>query len=213
MVLEPFNPVKVKRDKRRPSSEEQIPMLLNVIGNLWIAGKDSRTDRSEIILQNATPGTKIYLHDNIGPHRSGNVPAGEQESSITHGSPAAFNSTSPALPKSISIQAHLPAKNDVLKNAGATSPRRDAVDLRIIQEVTQENGRIIDSPADVGGYPDYRTADAPLDADQDGMPDAWERAHGLDPSRANSAGRDLDPHFDNIEVYINGVFAPAQAGN
>jgi hypothetical protein len=28
---------------------------------------------------------------------------------------------------------------------------------------------------------------APMDSDGDGMPDAWEKAHGLDPSRDDSA--------------------------
>jgi pectate lyase len=50
------------------------------------------------------------------------------------------------------------ALRDVLAGAGATRPRRDAVDLRLVREVEQRSGRVIDSQKDVGGWPDYRAA-------------------------------------------------------
>jgi hypothetical protein len=51
------------------------------------------------------------------------------------------------------------ALRDVLADAGATRPRRDAVDARLVREVEQRTGRIIDSQKDVGGWPDYRARD------------------------------------------------------
>ena len=42
---------------------------------------------------------------------------------------------------------------DVLAGAGATLPRRDAVDARLVREVEQRSGRIIDSQKEVGGWP------------------------------------------------------------
>jgi pectate lyase len=47
------------------------------------------------------------------------------------------------------------ALRDVLAGAGATRPRRDAVDLRLVREVEQRSGRLIDSQTEVGGWPDY----------------------------------------------------------
>ena len=53
----------------------------------------------------------------------------------------------------------------VLAHAGASLPRRDAVDVRVIESV--RTGRptfgdgIIDSPADVGGWPEYRVGPGP----------------------------------------------------
>jgi len=44
------------------------------------------------------------------------------------------------------------ALRDVLAGAGATLPRRDAVDARIVREVETRTGRIIDSQKDVGGW-------------------------------------------------------------
>jgi len=80
-------------------------------------------------------------------------------------------------------QAELPtqdaneAMTDVLVKAGA-SLRRDAVDLRVIQQVTTRTGDLIDSQADVGGWPVLANAAAPRDRDGDGLPDGWELAHG-----------------------------------
>ena len=47
------------------------------------------------------------------------------------------------------------ALDEVLAGAGATRPRRDAVDQRIVRDVRERSGKIIDSQAQVGGWPDY----------------------------------------------------------
>lgn len=113
----------------------------------------------------------------------------------------------------------------VLKGAGTTRPRRDSVDKRIVAEV--RSGRatyggvgyrtsqkmldasrpsgIIDSPADVGGWPALAGGRAPNDRDLDGMPDDWERRHSLDPDNAgdrNTIGRD---GYTMLEIYLNGL--------
>ncbi|MFZ9745792.1 MAG: pectate lyase [Opitutaceae bacterium] len=96
----------------------------------------------------------------------------------------------------------------VLNGAGATRPRRDAVDARVIADTrrggaTFGNG-IIDSPAQVGGWPELRSAPAPRDTDGDGMPDDWERARGLDPGNPDDRhSRRLDPVYPALEVYLS----------
>lgn len=123
----------------------------------------------------------------------------------------------------------------VLRNVGATLPRRDAVDRRIIRTV--RTGRIeyaADAalyegndyvkrrlPADsykqgiitdirqVGGLPEYR-GEPYADSDNDGMPDEWELRYGLDPRDPSDAVQDCNGDgYTNIEKYINGI-DPAQ---
>ncbi|HET6162537.1 MAG TPA: pectate lyase, partial [Planctomycetota bacterium] len=66
------------------------------------------------------------------------------------------------------------------------------------------DGRIIDSPQQVGGWPEMKSAPAPADADSDGMPDAWESAHGLDPKDAADAAKDRDGDgYSNVEEWLN----------
>ncbi|WP_069658586.1 pectate lyase family protein [Arcticibacter eurypsychrophilus] len=111
----------------------------------------------------------------------------------------------------------------VLDSAGAIFPKRDAVDLRVVNDartgtasyegkgystvtspgVTHPSG-IIDSQSDVGGWPLYNSTAAPLDSDLDGMPDDWEKVKGLNPnSTSDRNGKNLSTAYDNVEVYIN----------
>ena len=92
----------------------------------------------------------------------------------------------------------------VLAHAGA-SLARDAVDRRVVEGVRHRTGRIIDSQGQVGGWPVLRSAPAPQDTDNDGMPDTWERSHGLDPMRDDSAADRNGDGWTNLEDYLNGL--------
>ena len=94
----------------------------------------------------------------------------------------------------------------VLDEAGATRPRRDAVDARIADQVRRGGGHIIDSQQEVGSWPAYRGGVAPPDTDDDGMPDEWEQRHHLDPRHAEDHRRDADGDgYTNLEEYLNGT--------
>ena len=100
----------------------------------------------------------------------------------------------------------------VLQAVGASLPRRDSVDARIVNEVRQRNGSIIDSQTQVGGWPELKSTTPPVDTDGDGMPDKWEQRHGLNPRDPadGSADKDRDG-YTNIEEYLNGT-NPSAAG-
>ncbi len=92
----------------------------------------------------------------------------------------------------------------VLAAVGASLPVRDPVDARIVDEVRNRRGSIIDSQKQVGGGPTYRPAEPPKDTDGDGIPDAWEIAHGLNPRDPKDAGQVRAGHtYTNIEEYLN----------
>lgn len=94
----------------------------------------------------------------------------------------------------------------VLQAAGVTHPRRDTVDTRVVGDVRANQGRLIDSPAQVGGWPLLAKGEAPPDGDRDGMPDAWERAQGLNPAQRSDSTKILASGYTAIEEYINGLF-------
>jgi hypothetical protein len=122
------------------------------------------------------------------------------------------------------------ARSYVLSNAGAILPRRDAVDSRIVTQVstgkiaylpnvtlpeTQFKHRrlpidsykvgIITEVAQVGGYPEYK-GKPHADADLDGLPDAWEKKNGLNPADPSDATKDRDKDgYSNIEEYLNSL--------
>jgi hypothetical protein len=94
----------------------------------------------------------------------------------------------------------------VLEHAGATLPLRGPIDVRIVSEVRSKTGRIINSPRDVGGYPQLRAGLAEADSDHDGMPDSWERENMLDPGDPADAGGDVDGDgYSNLEEYLHAL--------
>lgn len=104
----------------------------------------------------------------------------------------------------------------VLKYAGAIFPKRDSVDLRIVEEVrtgTAKYGKtfggggkgIIDSQNEVGGWPVLNTYNVPVDSDHDGMPNDWEISHGLNPNDQNDRNIVNSDGYTNLEVYLNSL--------
>lgn len=100
----------------------------------------------------------------------------------------------------------------VLAKAGATLPKRDAVDTRVTQMVrtgkpSTETG-IIKDISEVGGYPTltYDPSRLPVDTDGDGMPDQWEIVHGFDPKNLKDGAADFDGDgYTNVEEFLNGT--------
>lgn len=94
----------------------------------------------------------------------------------------------------------------VLTNVGASLPNRDAVDTRLVEHVRSRGGRIINSQDEVGGWPELKSSPAPVDTDADGMPDSWEKAHGLNPQNTADANGDSDHDgYRNVEEFLNGT--------
>ena len=116
----------------------------------------------------------------------------------------------------------------VLDYAGA-SLHRDALDEMIVNDA--RNGvasctasgnlaGIINNQDDVKyadgstGWPKLDSAEAPLDTDGDGMPDAWETANGLNPNDATDGKTVGDDGYTNLEKYLNSLVAHImEAGN
>ena len=125
------------------------------------------------------------------------------------------------------------AYEEVLANAGATLPKRDAVDLRIVKEVKDgkptplaekgvqypevefEHRRlpkdsykmgIITHISQVGGYPEYKGKPY-KDSDHDGIPDDVERKMGLDPNNGEDSAVITESGYANIEIYLNKLAA------
>jgi hypothetical protein len=107
------------------------------------------------------------------------------------------------------------AYNSVLLKVGA-SFRRDTLDERIINDVKNRRGKLIDvqggyphgTPYEqtVNAWPQLKSLPAPKDSDSDGMPDEWENKNGLNAKNASDASSyKLHQHYTNIEVYINSL--------
>ena len=134
----------------------------------------------------------------------------------------------------ISIIPTQEAYSYVLENAGATLPKRDPVDTRVIEQVRtgkinalknvklpetdfkhrrlpkdSYKGGIITDISQVGGYPEYKGKPY-QDSDKDGIPDAWEKQNGLNPKDAGDAAKYRNDGYTNIEAYLNSLVEVAK---
>lgn len=105
----------------------------------------------------------------------------------------------------ITTQPAAEAARRVLEEAGAVLPRRDAVDARVVQQVRNRTGGLINRANEVGGWPALASAEPPADRDHDGMPDAWEVRHGLDPAKADGSSDADNDGYTNLEEFLNGT--------
>ena len=142
--------------------------------------------------------TKVQGKDALPVQLSAPAPAGEV---TTHPAATAF---------------------EKIQNFCGASLYRDEVDDRYMREakngtaeykgsVTGKAGRI-DLVSDCNGYTEanFPTGSRPagFDTDQDGIPDAWETANGLNPNNASDAQTytlDEKGWYTNLEVYANSI--------
>lgn len=187
-------------------------LKVNYVGNYIRPGPSSKattpihvggpSELSFFIKDNIFEGNASLTRDNSGFFDPVEINGKRQVQIVTE----AF-----AAPAVRSANAH-EAYEAVLRAVGASLPRRDAVDARIVNEVRQRNGSIIDSQSQVGGWPELKSTTPPPDSDGDGMPDKWEKRNGLNPRDPadGSADKDRDG-YTNVEEYLNGT-NPSVAG-
>ena len=195
---------------------------VNMVSNYYIPGPATAANLK--FLQALDAGT---ASTGVGQwHLSGNIMEGDK--SLTKNNwkgldlsniPEALQSkakSDQAFPVSVALpgQNAKEALNDVLANAGAILPKRDAVDQRIVRETKNKTATgmgaygkpgIIDSPSAVGGWPVYKTATPHVDTDNDGMPDEWEKKMNLNPSDPNDRNRLNAEGYTMLEVYLNSL--------
>jgi len=175
---------------------------LNYVNNYLRAGP-STTQRPPyfIIDPKVALPASLYL--------DGNVMIGRSDVSGDNWKGVKGNRTSQApLPFSappVQTQSAQEAFELVLQNAGASLPKRDAVDARAVSDARNGTGRIINNENEVGGWPDYKSGNPPVCSANDGIPDEWKKAHGLsltDPNVANAVNAE---GYTELEVYLNSL--------
>lgn len=168
------------------------------VGNWYQAGPDSE---KALAFCEENTGSRAYFADNA---MNGVVPA-DPWSLVGCAPPDGYRADGPLADSGATSVPPALAYERVLKGAGA-SRVRDAVDVRVVAGVRARSGRLINSQAEVGGWPLLKGGPAWTDGDGDGMPDAWERANGFDPKDASDGVRDADGDgFTNLEEWLNSL--------
>jgi len=169
----------------------------NFINNYYKTGPDS--DGSKAFRQRSDDHSQAYFAGNA---MNGSVP-GDPWSLVIGETGGNFKRSSAFKVEPVTTESAADAYKSVLADAGA-SKSRDSVDRRIVNDVRNGTGRIIDDEADVGGWPTLNSTPPPADADGDGMPDYWEINRSLNPNKAFDRNGDRDEDgYTNLEEYIN----------
>jgi hypothetical protein len=212
------------RDIATEISPQNRIMQTNIVANCYLPGPSSNRDIRETIYHTGDVGRyvvdatellsesgrpELFVEGNVSPHRQNDstsewaiVGNGWDGSMAPETYRVMQRFAAPLVPLSKAAD----ACSLVLDDVGANKPRRDAVDTRVIDEVHQGTGRIINKPEDVGGFPTMNSANPLPDADHDGMSDAWEKQQGLDPNDATDATLDTDGDgYTNIEHYLHSL--------
>lgn len=196
---------------------------LNYVGNYFVAGPSS--SQSAAFVGGATT-TRIYqsgnLIDNDKDLLVDGVNTGWSMFTGTYG-----QTNQPFSVPEITGESAGTAYQRVLASAGAMPWRRDAYDQRMARSVHRRNGQHIDfvnGATFVGDYitnningtnfigvnpwPVLSSSAAPLDTDNDGMPNFWETALGLATNNASDRNITNAIGYTRLEEYLNWLAEP-----
>ena len=182
------------------NADKATKIAYNFVDNAYLTGPNST-------------GAKAFEEENslarayfAGNTMNGHLPA-DPYSLVIGDLPAGYRLGAPVDVGPVRADPAPSAFERVLRQAGA-SLVRDTVDERVIASVRARGGGMINSQAAVDGWPELARGTPRPDADGDGMPDAWERAHRLSPKDAADGAQDRDGDgYTNLEEWMNGLVA------
>ena len=139
--------------------------LVSVVGNVMHHGPSTQAG---LALVGSNSRGSAYLEDNVALDKNGAAVA------LTSSSVTAL-AAKPAWPVGLVAAPSGTVLESVLAKAGARPKDRDAVDQRIVSQVTSGTGAIIDSQDMVGGYPTAEQTERTLEVPSTNV-EAWLRS-------------------------------------
>jgi pectate lyase len=190
--------------------DQLTPDLVNYIGNYYKPGPNTEVKYGIKAINPGTPGAGIFVQGNIGPQREDDsLP----DINIIHPDSRQFVVSEPFPADAVTTTTAFQAYDQVLADAGAGMglscdgvflPRRDAIDTRIVNDVINGTGSIINDPSEVGGWLAIASATPCADSDHDGMSDAWEQKYGFNAADLSDGFADADGDgYTNSEEFLN----------
>jgi hypothetical protein len=125
------------------SSGSRAPTLVTLIGNLFKPAPWSFKN-APVYGRPVAPGTRVYVHDNIGPNR-GLESQPSDDWAATSLPPTPYRAASPPIRSDHRISLSASASYEyVLRNAGSRPRSRSTTDARIISDVRSGGGAVRD---------------------------------------------------------------------
>lgn len=161
----------------------------------------------------ATNNWRFGVHPDSSPGAAAALAAGKSDTLF------------PASP--VTTETASAAYTSVTTQAGASLPRRDTIDRRIIRETLNGTATygdtsyqaagmgnpsgMIDSQNTVGGWPTLSSTTYPNDTDNDGLPDWWEAMINNSSDTTGVNANTVNPDgYTQLEHYLNNIQSPDQ---
>jgi pectate lyase len=184
---------------------------LDVIANYFIKGPSSNNQFAGQFF----PSDHVYQEGNfVDLDLDGALngkPVTEAGFADKNGSPTFVKAPAMHPAIAVTVDSAQMAYAKIVASAGC-SLHRDPVDARLIRELTSlgKAGKTLThtNPAGealAGGIGEIKSGALPAGAEKNGIPDDWEKAHGLDPNAPADALKPSSSGYLNIEVYLNGL--------
>jgi pectate lyase len=144
---------------------DYLPAEMTLIGNVMRAGPDTPDDLP-LLMIGGSADLKLYADDNLAVDRIGRPLPETGRYTTAAAQIVPMPAPSPAF--GVRVLPSVEVQDWVIANAGARPWDRDDVDRRIVADVIEGRGAIIDDEGEVGGYPAYpETRQAFVEADWD----------------------------------------------
>ncbi|MEQ9443836.1 MAG: T9SS type A sorting domain-containing protein [Cyclobacteriaceae bacterium] len=182
---------------------------INYVGNYIIKGPHTGI-HDDLIIRNVLNQTpRIYQSDNIGAANRFKIGYYEQNDINSR-----LHSNETSVLANILLEQPYPSPEITMlptdrlldylpSEVGATLPTRDPVDKKVIRDIINRKGGLVNRKGNVLEWPPYSQGIPLLDQDKDGMPDFWEERYGFDIMLDDSALDADGDEYTNIEEYLN----------
>ena len=209
---------------RNPLAKGNTQFVNNVVYNFqagYTAGNSSGTFTHDIINNyfiagpsTTNTGDAFFQMGNQSVYASGNQLDGNSDGTLNGsamGQPSGTTQlNAPWSPSTSTLTTTNAADAYAYVVAHSGAMPRDDLDTQVVADVSSlgKQGHLWTSESQSGlpngGYGSLTGGTAPTDTDQDGIPDAWEQSHGLNPNDASDA---IKPYgctgYTNLEEYVN----------
>jgi pectate lyase len=184
-----------------------LPVKLNVVNNYLKSGSAAVNQTSEKYVNACCGVTNAQVYVPSGNfNTNGTDIVDSNANSFLVGQPipmAAITTTSAANAYTAVLGDAGDSKR--LDCNGAWVANYDSVDTRVINDVKNGTGKVINDPSDVGGWPTLAAGAPCAESLHDGIPDQWKSANGLSTSDAGLAQRTAANGYTYLENYLNGI--------
>ena len=127
---------------------------VTMIGNVYRAGPDTAA-HTPLFSLGGSGDVSVFMKDNIAVDENG-LPL-PMTGRYSASSAQIINASAPYLPDGVALTPAAELENAIYASAGMRPWARDAIDFKILSDVAEGRGHIVDDEAQSSGYPKYQS--------------------------------------------------------